>query len=206
VPEHYNIATFDTVFAARTSAVEWQRILSFRSQPGFAAALPTYAALMPQYFADNTLLNKVVTEAWRFEMLVYTLYLYDTRDPADPGSGLTLSNLQRICAQQNCASKGRVLAILSLMRVGGYLRQQKSELDSRIKHLEPTKKFVPVVEGWNNRIFQIIDAVIPEGQLAARHGAEPRFGWDMRRRGAEGLIAGFKLLDPFPEVDHFVSS
>ena len=202
----FDITNYDHIFVARTSPAEWQRILAFRSLPRFGEALKTYADLMPHYFADNMLLSKVVTEAWRFEMLVYTLYLYDTRDPANPASGLTLSNLQRICAEQKCASKGRVLAILSLMRVGGFLRQQKSETDSRIKHLVPSKKFIDIVEGWNQRIFQIIDSVLPEGQLAARHLAEPRYGWNMRRRGVEGLLAGFKLLDPFPEVNHFVSS
>jgi hypothetical protein len=204
--EAFHIATYDKVFSQRTTSADWQRILAFRNQPNFGAALKTYAALIPQYFADNLLLNKVVTEAWRFEMLVYTLYLHDTREPANPTSGLTLSNLQRICALQKCASKGRVLAILSLMRVGGYVRQQKSEADSRIKHLEPTKKFLTIVEGWNNRILQIIDAVNPDNALAAAHLQNPQIGRNMRTRGAEGLLAGFKLLGPFPEVFHFVSS
>ena len=52
----------------------------------------------------------------------------------------------------------------------------------------------------------VLDAIEPEMRLAEAHAGHPRFGWDMRKRGAEGLIAGFKLLDPFPEVDHFVSS
>jgi hypothetical protein len=204
--EAFHISTYDKVFAERTTSADWQRILAFRNQPNFGEALKTYAALIPQYFADNMLLSKVVTEAWRFEMLVYTLYLHDTRDPDNPTSGLTLSNLQRLCLQQKCASKGRVLAILSLMRVGGYLRQQKSEADSRIKHLEPTPKFLNIVEGWNNRILQVIDAVDPTTGLAAAHLQDAQIGRNMRTRGAEGLLAGFKLLGPFPEVFHFVSS
>ena len=152
----FNFRNNDATFAARTSPAEWSRILSFRNQPRFLDALKTYHALIPQYFSDNVMLNKVVTEAWRFEMLVYTLYLHDTRNPADPSTGLTLSNLQRICAQQNCASKGRVLAILGIMRVGGYLQRQKSSLDNRIMHLEPSAGFIAIVEGWNHRILQII--------------------------------------------------
>jgi hypothetical protein len=204
--EAFHIATYDKVFAERTTSADWQRILAFRNQPNFSEALKTYAALIPQYFADNMLLSKVVTEVWRFEMLVYTLYLHDTRDPANPRSGLTTTNLEKICAKQKCASKGRVLAILGIMRIGGYVRQKKSELDSRIKHLEPTPKFLNIVEGWNNRILQIIDAVSPAGALASAHQQNPAIGRAMRTRGAEGLLAGFKLLDPFPEVFHFVSS
>ena len=201
----FNIDCFDRELARRTPAAEWQRILILRDHPDFLRGLFAYGALMPSYFSNNMILNKVVTEAWRFEMLVYTLYLHDTRNPADPRSGLTVANLQKICARNNSASRGRVLAILGLMRIGGYLKRVKSGGDRRIVRLEPSAEFMSIVEGWNNRIFQVIDAVIPEARLTLLHGANPGFGREMRIRGAEGLLRGWKLLDPFPEVDHFVS-
>ncbi len=204
-PVPFRIDCFDGVLHGRMSPQEWQRIIAFRKQPAFLLALERYGALIPDYFSDNMILNKVVTEVWRFEMLVYLLYLFDTRDLDDPRSGLTVANLQRICAQQNCASRGRVLAILGIMGLGGYLRRVKSKHDSRVVQLEPTDRFIDIVEGWNHCIFQIIDAVVPNDALAAQHSAHPRMGWEMRRRGAKGLLAGWKLLDPFPEVNHFVS-
>lgn len=154
--------------------------------------------LMPQYFSNNVILNKVVTEAWRFEMLVYKLYLHDMRNAADPHSGLTSANLQRICARQKCASRGRVFAILGLMQIGGYLRRVRSAEDSRIVHLVPSGGFIEVVEGWNQRIFQIIDAIMPEGALAVRHMSEPRFGWDMRRKGRRSPPGGMEASRAFP--------
>jgi hypothetical protein len=205
VPAPFQLDCFDDVLADRMSAVEWERILAFRSQRQFLQGLERYATLIPDYFSGNMILNKVVTEAWRFEMLVYTLYLYDIRDDDDPRSGLTVSNLQALCAQQQCASRGRVLAILGIMGLGGYLKRKRSERDSRVVTLEPSAQFIDIVEGWNRRIFEIIDAVVPDGHLAQSHAAHHRFGWEMRRRGALSLIKGWKLLDPFPEVDHFVS-
>lgn len=201
----FSLSDFDTEISRRTSEKEWQRILLLRNHPDFLKGLTQYAALIPDYFADNIILNKIVTEAWRFEMLVYTLYLYDCRDPDDAKSGLTLSNLQKICARQKCASAGRVLAILGIMGIGGYLHRKKSTLDSRIVYLEPSEKFIAIVEGWNRHIFSIIDAIVPDDQLADAHATHPRFGWEMRRRGAETLLDGWKLLDPFPEVSHFVT-
>jgi hypothetical protein len=201
----FQLDCFDDVLAARMSEAEWRRILAFRSQPRFLQGLPRYAALIPDYFSDNVILNKVVTEAWRFEMLVYTLYLYDIRDPDDPRSGLTMSNLQALCAQQKCASRGRVLAIVGIMGLGGYLKRKRSESDSRVVTLEPSAQFIDIVEGWNRRIFEIIDAVAPDGHLVRSHGSHHRFGWEMRRRGALSLIEGWKLLAPFPEVESFVS-
>lgn len=200
-----HLTAFDRLMSARMPAAEWERTLAFRQQAQFAEALPRYAALMLKYFSDNLLLNRVVTEAWRFEMLVYALYLHDTYDPENPGSGLTVSNLQDMCLRQNCASRGRVVAILGIMRVGGFVRQVRSESDRRIKHLVPTRKFLDIVEGWNNRIFQIIDAVHPAERLAEAHLTRPQLGRAMRCRGAESLLAGWKLLDHYPEVNHFVA-
>ena len=100
-------------------ADEWARVSAFRAQPTFLDALAVYATLMPPYFSDQLLLNKVVTEGRRFEMLVYLLYLHHTGDSRDPLSGLTAANFKRICAAQKVASPGRALAILGIMRIAG---------------------------------------------------------------------------------------
>jgi hypothetical protein len=205
-PEAFTVGCFDSVLRGRMSATEWSRIMTMRQQPNILNMLKSYNALMLPYFADNIILNKIVTEAWRFEMLVYCLYLYDRRDYEDPRSGLTVSNLGRICSQMNCASPGRVRAILGFMRLGGYLRRIRSHDDNRIVQLEPSPQFINIVEGWNNRIFQISDSVFPGDHLALSHSTSTRLGWEMRGRGCEAVMAGWKLLDPFPEVYHFVTS
>lgn len=201
----FSLDCFDGELARRMSPLEWQRIRTLRDHPGFLDGLARYGALMPDYFSDNIMLNRVVTEAWRFEMLVYTLHLHDQRDPGDPRSGLTIANLQRLCAAQKCASRGRVLAILGIMTVAGYLRRSKPTGDGRVVLLEPSAAFIDIVEGWNHRILAIGDAIVADDPLAPWHAAHPRFGWEMRRLGAEGLLRGWKLLAPFPEVNHFVS-
>lgn len=200
----FRLDCLDGVLAKRMSAEEWQRILVLRDHPHFLDGLFRYQALMPTYFANNLILNRVVTEAWRFEMLVYTLHLHETRDPSDPRTGLTVGRLQAICAQQGIASAGRVTAILGIMQLGGYVVRRRSVLDSRIIHLEPSPGFLAIVEGWNRTICRIIDAISPKDGLAASHAADPRFGREMRRRGAEVLLEGWKLLDPFPEAAHFI--
>ena len=50
--------------------------------------------------------------------------------------------------------------------------------------IEPTAKFIDIVEGWNRAIFRIIDAAAPEDELPRRHEEFVRLGWDMRTRGA----------------------
>lgn len=202
----FRVGEFDAEFCARTPKDQWPLILEFRDAPGFGAALPAYNKHMSAYFSGNVMLNKVVTEAWRFEMLVYALYLFDQRDPTNPRLGLTVSNLEKLCAVQKCASPGRVRTIVGIMWLGGFLKRHKSTSDQRIIHFEPSATFIETVEGWNNRIFQTTDAVFPKDQLAQSHLQLPRLGYEMRNRGAESLLEGWKLLDPFPEVLHFVSA
>ena len=197
---------FDGVLAARMAPQEWSRISAFRNHPNFLAGLRRYHLVMPPFFSDNLKLNKVVTEAWRFEMLVYSLYLYDQMRPDDPRSGLTLANLKAICKRQNCASPGRVLAVLGIMWSAGFLKRSQVGGYGRAIQLAPSDGFIQIVEQWNANILGIIDAVAPEGRLAPLHAAHPRFGWEMRREGAERLLSGWKLLDPYPEVNHFVAS
>ena len=186
-------------------ADEWRRVLAFRQMPDFLDGLMLYGEIMPEYFSNNMLLNKVVTEADRFHILVYALYLYDTRDANDPRTGLTLSNLQKTCKKQGVASSGRVMAILGIMQLAGYLTRKASVQDSRVVHLAPTPAFIRIVEGWNRAIFRIIDAVTLNDGLADSHVELPRLGWEMRRRGAETLLNGWYLLDAYPEPAHFIN-
>jgi hypothetical protein len=205
VTDILNIKMHDALFASRTDANDWARIKAFRDRPKFLLGVARHEGVMQPFFAYNLFLNKVVVEIWRFQMLVFTLYLHETRDPLDPRSGLTTANLQKICTQLQLASPGRVYAFLNIMKVGGFLSSKRSAIDSRVVHLEPTAQFNQTVEEWNDNIFASIDAAAPECGLASLRVRHPDLGREMRTSGAEGLLAGWKPLDPFPEVFHFTS-
>ena len=136
-------------------------------------------------------------------MLVIMLYLDATRDPQDPRTGLTLANMQKYCAQLELASPGRVYAFINIMKLGGYISSARSPLDSRVVHMVPTAQFMETVEEWNANIFESVDAAHPQAGLVALSARYPALGQGMRTSGAEGLLAGWKPLDPFPEAFHF---
>ena len=94
--ERFALDAFDHEFAARTTERDWRRILVLRNHPRMLEGVLTYDVLIPDYFADNVILNRVVIELRRFQMIVYTLHLHDTRNPDDPRSGLTHSRLQKL--------------------------------------------------------------------------------------------------------------
>jgi DNA-binding MarR family transcriptional regulator len=203
--ERMRLNQFDHEFAARTTTQDWQRILLLRDHPRMLDGVLSYDALIPDYFANNVILNRVVIELRRFQLLVYTLHLHDTRRPDDPRTGLTHSRLQKLAVTHELASPGGVTTFMGLMLLAGYLKRTRSIEDKRIVHYQPTEKFVAIVEGWNSTILACIDAIEPEGRLVECHAGHPRFGWDMRERGAQVLLAGWKPLNPFPEAEHFIS-
>lgn len=163
-----------------------------------------YSDIMPDFFAGNLILNKIVIEEWRFYILVFALHLHEARDPFNPLSGLTLSNLQRLCVAQKVASRGRVAVAMGFMTAGGYIRRTDREEDSRVKRYEPTPKFLDVIENWTNKLLQIIDVVRPGDELARHHREDAQFGRRMRRHGMQAMLEGWRLLEPFPEVSHFI--
>jgi hypothetical protein len=202
----FRLDCHDEVLASRMSPAEWRRVLAFRAEPRMLEGLFAYAELMPAFFAGNAILNKVVTEEWRFYTLVFALHLHATRNPADPRSGLTLGNLQRLCVAQNVASRGRAAAILGIMRLGGYVRSRRPDIDSRVKGLEPSPAFMATVESWTHTLLRIIDHIRPDEPLAPLALERPGFGPEMRRRGAETMLRGWRALAAYPEAAHFIHS
>jgi hypothetical protein len=201
----FDMTAHDADFSARMSAQEWALISRFRNLPHFCDGVRRHEGVMAPFFAHNLILSKVVIEVWRFQILVFTLYLHDTRDFADPRTGLTFANLRKICLQLGLASPGRVFAFLNIMKVGGFLTSVRSTLDTRIVHLEPTPQFLTIVEDWNDGIFAAIDAADPAAGLVPLRALHPALGRGMRISGAEELLAGWKPLDAFPEVYHFAA-
>jgi hypothetical protein len=196
---------FDAEFAARVSQADWQQTLEMRDKPNFVTSVLKYHEQLPLQASGKMLLNKLTSEAARYEILGYLLYLFDSRDPEIPRSGLTMTNLEKICTSQNCASPGRVRAMIGVMWAAGHLKRVQSTSDSRIIHFEPTAKLMTIIEGWNHEIFKTIDEVFPDGDLARRHLEEPRFGWNMRKNGIEQVLTGWRPFGLFPEVYHFVA-
>lgn len=198
-----DIASCDDHFGARTTRQDWQRITAFRHHPNFLNGVRHYANSMLPFFATSKILNKVIVEAWRFQMLALTLWLYETMDPDDPRSGLTVANLQRLCADLGLASPGRVFALIQIMRAGRFLEVAPCGPDRRVKRFLPTPKFMGSVEEWNGNILAAIDSSQSNSHLTDLAARLPNLKRGMRTRGAQGLIDGWDPLLPFPEVKFF---
>jgi hypothetical protein len=204
--ENFDISRHDALFASRMTANEWQRILAFRNLPDFLAGIRTHEGAMLPFFTRDRFINKLATEEWRFQMIVFTLYLHETRIEGDPRTGLSVSNFQRVTKSLKLASAGRAYAFLNIMKLAGYLSSDRDSIDARVIRLAPTPLFLGIVEEWNNNIFAAIDAADPESQLLQLSQRHPDLGRKMRTSGAEEILDGWVAMAPFPEVHHFAAA
>ncbi|ATC32991.1 hypothetical protein CA606_11995 [Caulobacter vibrioides] len=196
-----DLTCLDEAFAQRMPAEEWARIKVIRDAPTLFDALDVNHALLSPYYADHLLLNKVVTEGRRFEMLVYLLYLEATVSAEDPRSGLTNANFRRICVRQNVCSPNRASVVLGIMRLAGFVTDARDDGgDARVARLAVTPKFMETVEGWNQAMLTFVDAAVPGDDLAGAHARIPGLGRGMRINGGRALLDGWHLLPPFPEA------
>ena len=155
----------DALFASRTTPSEWARIVEFRDLPNFLEAVRRHEGSMAPLLMGHPFLNKIATETWRFQILVFALFLDATREPTNPRTGLTTANLQAICSRAKLASPGRVSAFLNILKLAGYLSSLRCAADQRVVHLIPTDKLMEVVEAWTVNIFAVIDTALPGAAL-----------------------------------------
>ncbi len=109
----------------------------------------------------------IINDLGRLVIGNLALYLHYSRDPADPGSGLSASRLIALCTQQKVCSKGRALAVMALMRNAGYLVSIRCQADQRLRLLVPTEKLINACRQYWVAIFRGMTVVIPERPDAA---------------------------------------
>jgi AraC-like DNA-binding protein len=89
------------------------------------------------------------------------LYLHYSRDPADPGSGLSTGRMMAVCAEQKVCSKGRVLAAMALMRNAGDLVPATCQVHHRLRPLAPTENLINACMQYWEAIFRGMALVVP---------------------------------------------
>jgi MarR family len=103
----------------------------------------------------------IINDLGRLVIGNLALYLHYARDPADPSSGLSAGRLKALCVEQKVCSKGRVLAVLALMRNSGDLIPATCQVDQRLRLLVPTERLIIACRQYWEAIFRGTAVVIP---------------------------------------------
>ena len=134
--------------------------------PNFAQAMRAVLTDNVSLYRGNRILNYVGYDRGRLVVAMLAFYLHASRRPGDPTSGLTAQSLKSLCVEQDVCSPGRARAMLSLLRLFGYIAAAPSG-DRRFKLLAPTGLLTESLRQRWSAMFAAIALVLPEGAAAA---------------------------------------
>ena len=170
-------------------------LAALKAHPKFDAAWRPMAHSLVKEYRGMRLLNGLINDCGRNAVAVLALYLHRAADPDDPRSGLTVSRLKAICADQDIASPGRIEALLMLMRAGGLIRPAPAGGDRRVRRLEPTERLIAILHGRWNELLEAMTLVLPEAAAVRAAMDDAAFERAMVLRFGSYFLAGFRLLD-----------
>ncbi len=179
-----------------------EEIAALAAHPRFDEALRLLAGGTVRLHRGNRLLNTLVNDRGRFVIGYLAVYLHHFGDDRH-GPGLTMSRMRAICVEQKLCSGNRAEAVLTLMRLFGYLSGEPYSADRRMRLLVPTDRLVASLrERWANQ-FEAMRRVLPEGDRALAALDRPEFMPAFVRQLSIYFLAGFRLVDLVPDLELF---
>jgi hypothetical protein len=194
----------DSEPAGLSPAPSAQEVRALRQHPQFPAALRFLAAGLVDIYDGNRLLNQVLNDRGRLVLSFMVLYLhFSARAEGLPG-GVTASRLTAMCVEAEVCSPGRAVAMLALMRFGGYLQLATGGTDRRAKVFVPTERMIAAVQKRLTYQFGALALLLPEGGDALARLPDIDFLAALSRRLGERFLAGARMLLHAPELHPFM--
>jgi hypothetical protein len=179
-----------------------EAVVALCAHPNFARAMRAVLTDNVGLYRGNRILNYVGYDRGRLIVAMLAFYLHASRRPGDPTSGLTAQSLKSLCVEQDVCSPGRARAMLSLMRLFGYVASAPGG-DRRFKILVPTELLVASLRQRWGAMFAAVALVLPEGAAAGAALARDDFLGALVCRGMDQYRRGVRLLQFAPELRLF---
>ncbi len=170
--------------------------------PQFARAMRAVLAGHVDLYRGNRILNYVGYDRGRLVVGLLALYLHVSRHPGDPTSGLTAHALKSLCVEQDLCSPGRARAMLSVLRLFGYVAPLPGS-DRRYKLLAPTDLLMTSLRQRWSMMFGALALVLPEGVDALARLERDDFFAALVRRVVDQFRSGLRALQVVPELRLF---
>jgi len=183
---------------AQSGVVPTALMDAIRDHPEFPAALRRSVAELVAAHARNRLLNRLISDRGRALFGIYALYLHFHAD--ETGAGLTPSRMADLCAETGVCSRGRVKALLVLLRWAGHLAPQAGRGDRRRRPLVPTAQMMTAYRSRWGRQLMIIATLDPAAGAVAARLDDPEVFARLAVELGGVLRAGFRLLDQAPAL------
>jgi DNA-binding MarR family transcriptional regulator len=180
-----------------------EAVAALRAQGGFAAALRASSHGVVRLYGSGRLLNWLMDDRGRVLFGYVALHLHYSRNRADPSSGLTPTNMKAMCAELKVCSPGRVVAMLSLLRVAGYLAPDPEVIDRRQRRLVATEKLIAFLrERWRPH-FEAMAPLFPDGAAMLATLDDPASTGPLVAAMVRHFRAGFRFVTHAPDLSLF---
>jgi hypothetical protein len=170
--------------------------------PRFPDAVRAALTENVRLYKGNRILNHVGYDRGRLVTAILAFYLHVAREPGDPTSGLTAQRLKSLCVEQDVCSPGRARAMLSLLRLFGYVAPAAAD-DRRFKRLAPTELLSASLRQRWARMFEAVALMLPEGAAARACLDRDDFLAAFVRKLVDHYRGGLRPLQLTPELKPF---
>jgi hypothetical protein len=188
---------------SRQSFVTSAVLSEVRAHPRFPEAMRLFAKGIVEVFRGDRLLNLLVSDRGRMVIGFLSLYLHNESAPNGRGEGFSVGEMKALVASLGIASPGRTGAVLTMMRVAGYLSGATAAEDRRKHVLVPTERLRAAHRERWVRIARAMRPVLPEAAAVFRLG-DPEFEAAFVRLTSSYFIEGTRLVDAAPQLTLFV--
>jgi hypothetical protein len=186
-----------------TKLISDASIAELQRHPKFEAAVAASMRGSIELHQSGNLSNWILNDRARAWFGHALLYLHATARPGDPLSGLTPARIKDLAVEAGICSAGRAAAMLSLMRVAGYLERAPVTGDKRVRRLAPTAKLLDVQRQRLRRQFEAIAIVLPEAHGTLASLGVPEFENALALAIGEEFMSGTRLLSHSPDLKPF---
>ena len=194
--------------ASAVPGIDWagptrEEVAALRRHPRFGEAMTASMRVPLDLYHGNRILNLITNDRGRYILAIFALHLHYSRRPQDPGSGLTATRLQTMCAEQGVCSFGRAGALIRLLRWTGYLTDAPATQDRRVRLLMPTERLFEIHRERWRRQLRAVALVRPEAQEALAQFDHPAFHPAFTAGQVNEFLGGFRFYSYAPEIRSF---
>lgn len=170
--------------------------------PDFIPALRVYASKLRGQFDQSPRLSRMLAshQRWLLSQAAFALQL--EYDPAQPGSGLTTTNLREIITSNNAASRNTVLNFLDQLLSYKFVRIA-GDPNRRPKRYEATELPTKAMFQWLMTNFELLDR-LDGGDRATTLADQPGLFRQIQPQIARRACLEPKWLEPPPRVALFL--
>lgn len=151
----------------------------------------------------NRVLNLIISDRGRFFVSLFVLDLHFRRHEHD--IGLTPGRLKEMCREQRICSATRAAAVLTLLKLGGYIEPAPERGDRRRRELVPTDKLIVNLRRRWNCHFSAAAPFLSDAARALEMLHRPEFVQGVVRLISAHYCAGFRFTDHAPTLRLFAN-